>query len=73
MKVPILKDGSDKELPCLHDVLSQHLWALKVLKYESSGPFIASLIEATSFEWQRHSQDKPDVPHFDKILKFLGL
>ena len=57
MEVPILKEGNDKELHCLHNVLSQHLQELKVMKYELSGPFITSLIEtkldqATSFEWQ---------------------
>ena len=78
MEVPVLKDGSGKELSRLHNVLSQHLRALKVTKYEPSGPFITSLTEtkldqATSFEWQQHSQDKPDVPDFDEFLKFLDL
>ena len=25
------------------------------------------------FEWQRHSQDESDAPHFDRLLKFLDL
>ena len=29
--------------------------------------------QETKFEWQRYSQDKPDVPPVDKLLKFLDL
>ena len=78
MEAPVLKDGSGKELHLLQDILSQHLRALKVMKYEPYRPFDTSLVEtnldqATSFEWWRQSQDKPHVPHFDKLLKFLDL
>ena len=31
------------------------------------------LEQAINFEWQRDSQNKPDVPHFDELLKFLDL
>ena len=45
---------------------------------EPSGPFITSIMElkldsATSFEWQKASQDVPDVPHYSKLLDFLNL
>ena len=57
-------------------MLSRHLHALTTR--DPYGPFVTALIElkldqATNFEWQRHSRDKPDVPHFDKLLKFLDL
>ena len=69
MCVPILKDGSGKELCPLHDNLNQHLQALRAMKYEPSGPFVTAVIEEqlgqlTMFEWQRHSQEIPDVPHY---------
>ena len=41
---PSLTDGSAKELRGLHDILMQHLQALKVIDYEP-GMFITSLTE----------------------------
>ena len=54
--VPLLEEGNIKELCRLHDVVSQHLWVLKVMDCEP-GPFVTSLIqlkldEGTAFEWQ---------------------
>ena len=51
-----LKDGSGKELLRLHDVVQQHLRALKAMEYEPSGYFIMSVLELkldvnTMFEW----------------------
>jgi hypothetical protein len=48
------------------------------MDYEPSGPFITSVLELkldvnTMFEWQRHSQDDPDVPHYRKLLEFINL
>ena len=73
-----LREGSGKELRCLHDVCSQHLRALKAMRHEPSGAFITSLIEMkldqlTMFEWQRHSQNQSDVPHYAEILEFINL
>ena len=78
VEAPSLKDGSGKELRRLHDVVQQHIHALKSLGHDPPGPFITSLIElrldaTTMFEWQRHSQGSADVPHYDDILKFLNL
>ena len=61
VEAPSLKDGSGKELRRLHDVVQQHIRALKSLGHDPPGPFITSLIElrldtTTMFEWQRHSQ-----------------
>ena len=75
---PTLKDGSGKELRRLHDTIQQHLRALKAMGYELPGPFITSLLKLkldsdTMFEWQRHSQESTDVPHFSKLLEFLDL
>ena len=73
-----LKDGTGKELRRLHDVVQQHLRALKAMDYEPSGPFITSVLELkldtnTMFEWQKHSQDSPEVPHYQKLLEFINL
>ena len=78
MRAPTLKDGSGKELRCRHDELSQHLRPLRAMKYEPSGPFITAVIEEklgqmTTFKWQRHSQESPDVPHYNDLLRFLDL
>ena len=46
--------------------------------YDPSGPFITSLIEpkldrSTMFQWQRHTQENTDVPHYAEILEFIDL
>ena len=76
-EVPPLNDGNGKELRCLHDVL-QHLRALKSMDHEPSVSFITSMMElkldqSTMFEGQKFSQKSTDVPHYDKLLKFLNL
>ena len=73
-----LNDGHGRELRRLHDVANQHLRALKAMDYDPSGPFITSLLElkldqSTMFEWQRHSQNSRDVPHYQQLLEFLDL
>ena len=78
LETPSLKDGSGRELRRLHDVVLQHLRALKAMEYEPSGPFITSALELkldtnTMFEWQKHSQDSTEVPHFQKLLEFINL
>ena len=78
LEAPSLKDGSGKELRRLHDTVQQHLRALKAMDYEPSGPFITSVLELkldvnTMFEWQKHSQDSTDVPHYLKLLEFVNL
>ena len=45
---------------------------------EPSGQFLTSLIELkldhnTNFEWQRHTQDEKEVPHFRVLLDFLDV
>ena len=61
MDAPPLKDGNGKELRRLHDLVLQHLPALKAMDYDPSGPFITSILELkldtnTVFEWQKYSQ-----------------
>ena len=78
LNVPTLKDGSGKELRRLHDAVQQHLRALRSMGYEPSGPFITSVLELkldtnTMFEWQKHSQDCVDVPHYQELLNFIDL
>ena len=75
---PALKDGNGKELRRLHDVIQQHLRALKAMKHEPSSSFLTSVIELkldvnTMFEWQKHSQANMDVPHYQDLLEFLDL
>ena len=76
MDTPPLKDGNRRELRHLHDVLQQHLRALKSMKTEPDPSFITSLIElkldpTTLFEWQKHSHENVDNVH--NILEFLDL
>ena len=78
LNAPTLKDGSGKELRRLHDTVQQLLHALRSMGYEPSGPFITSVLELkldtnTMFEWQKHSQDCVDVPHYQELLKFIDL
>ena len=78
IEVPHLKDNTGRELRRLHDVLQQHLRALKSMDKEPSAPFITSLIEMkldadTRFEWQKSSQESTDVPHYTELLEFLNL
>ena len=78
VEAPPLKDGSGKEIRALHDLVVQHLRALKSLGHEPSQAFITSLLEmkldsTTMFEWQRHSQEHTDVPDYQELLDFLNL
>ena len=79
MNTPPLKDGSGRELRRLHDILQQHLRALKTMKSEPDPFFVTSVIElkldeSTLFEWQKHSQEKvEEVPHYQELLDFINL
>ena len=73
-----LRDGTGKEIRALHDLVVQHLRALKSLGHEPSQAFITSLLEmkldsTIMFEWQRHSQDHADVSEYQELLDFLNL
>ena len=77
LEAPTVKDGSSKELGRIH-VCGQHLQAVNAMKHDPSGAFVTSLIETKldptmMFEWQRHSQDQADMPHYTKILDFIDL
>ena len=78
VKAPALKDGTGKELRRLHDNMPQHLRTLKAMGHEPSGPFITSVLQLkfytnTMFEWQKHSQDATDMPHYQRLLEFINL
>ena len=45
VEAPVLKDGTGKEIRALHDLVIQHLRALKSLGHEPSQAFITSLLE----------------------------
>ncbi len=77
MDAPPLKDGSGKELRRLHDIIQQHLRALKS-KCEPSGSFLTSVIKLkldvdTLFEWQKHSLAQTEIPHYDDLLEFIDI
>ena len=59
-------------------MVQQHLRALKAMGYEPSGPFITSVLElkfdaGTMFEWQKHSNNSAEVPHYRELLEFVNL
>ena len=73
-----LKEGTGKELRRLHDMVQQHLRALRAMDYEPSGTFITSVLELklntnTMFEWQKFSQYSPKVLHFWDLLEFVNI
>ena len=48
------------------------------MKLEPSGPFVTALLEmkldpSTMFEWQKHTQEQSEVPHFMEFLEFIDL
>ena len=78
VEAPVLKDGIGKELRRLNKIYSQHLRALKAMKLEPSGAFITALLEmkldqSTMFEWQKHTQEQSEVPHFMEFVGFIDL
>lgn len=78
VEAPPLRDGTGKEIRALHDLVIQHLRALKSLGHEPSQAFITSLLEmklgsTSMFEWQKHSQEHSDVPDYQVLLDFLNL
>ena len=78
VEAPSLKEGTGKEIHALHDLVVQHLRALKSFGHKPSQAFITSLLEmklnsTTMFEWQRHSQEHTDVPDYQELLGFLNL
>ena len=78
LDTPPLKEGHGKELRCLHDVVQQHVRALKTLGCNLPGQFITSMIElkldpSTLFEWQKHTQTETKVPHYQQLLDFIDL
>ena len=78
LEAPLLKEGTGKELRCLHDTAQQHLRALKAMDREAPGPLITSILELkldsnTMFAWQKHSQESITVPHHNELLDFINL
>ena len=73
-----LKDRHGPKWRKLHKFLNQHLRVLKAMKYGPLGPFITLLIEtklnrSMMFDWQMHTQENSDVPHYAEILEFMDL
>ena len=49
-----------------------------MMKHELSVAFITSFIQLklhqnSMFEWQKHSQEEKDVPHYEMLTKFLEI
>ena len=68
-----LKEGSGKELRKLHDAVQQHLHTLKQWAVNHLSPLLRQLDQTTMFEWQKHSQESSNVPHYTELLEFLNL
>ena len=49
-KAPSFKDGHGKQLPHVHEILSEHMLALKTMKYETHGRFIMAGTEQATLE-----------------------
>ena len=79
LKAPQPIEGSSgKELRKLHDMVQQHLRALKAMDCKASGPFVTSDLEFkldpnVMFEWQKHSHESATVPHYNELLEFINL
>ena len=80
LDTPPIKEGSGREQRRLLDVVQQHLRTLKTLGCDLHvpGQFVTSMIELkldtdTLFEWQKHTQDEANVPHFQALLDFIDL
>lgn len=77
-EISSLKEGNGRELRKLHDTLQQHLRALDSSDSEQFSQFITSLIQLkldsdTMFEWQKHTQEMKNVPHYHELLEFIDL
>jgi hypothetical protein len=75
LEAPPLKEDTGKEPRRLHDVVTQHLRALKLMEY---GPFITSILKlkldtTTLFEWQKYSQSQTEVAHYQDLLTLIDL
>ena len=75
IEAPSIREGNGKEIRKLHDIIQQHVRALRSIGKEPSPSFITSIIElkldtTTMFEW-RHTQSQNETPHYQEILQFL--
>jgi len=77
LKLRPWKTARGRKSRAFHDLVIQHLKALKLLGHDPSQAVINSLLEVkldaiTMIEWQRHSQDHTDVPDYQDLLDFLN-
>ena len=68
---PPTKEGTGKEIRRLHDKMQQHVRALKAMGQEPSVTEL-KLDATTLFEWQKHTKESKDVPHYRDLLEFLN-
>lgn len=78
LDTPPIKDGSGKELRRLHDVVQQHLRALKTLGCDLPGQFITSMVELkldtdTLFEWQKHTKAEANILRYQALFDFIDV
>ena len=73
-----LKTGSGQELRRLHDLLVQHIRALKALEQHTLEMYLTAAIEmkldeGTRLKWTEYSSDSETTPPYEELLKFLDL
>ena len=78
VEVPSLKSGSGQELCHLHDVVKQHMRALKAMKCDSLETSVSLLVQlkldwSSMFVWQNYSKDLREVHSYTDLLDFIDL
>ena len=73
MEALSLKDGNNKEIRCLHDLLLQHYRAIETIDPDNLGETLIKLDQTTMRDWQRSTREHREVPPFEDLLDFLDL
>ena len=73
-----LKTGSGPELRRLHDLLVQHVRALKTLEQDTLETYLTAAIElkldeGTKLKWAEYSSERETTPPYEELLKFLDI
>ena len=73
-----LKTGSGQELRRLHDLLQQHIRALKASDEYNIGTYLTAAIElkldeSTKLRWTEHSSKYERTPPCEELLEFLDM
>ena len=73
-----LKTGNGPELRQLHDLLVQHIRALKALGQDTLETYLTAAIElkldeGTKLKWMEYSSEREITPPYEELLKFLDI